>query len=199
MHIRSAHLNFHLATTALALVLCCAEPKPPTAIEPNGESGQSSAIAATDPCQKRPRCIVDDAQPINGLLGAKLLRVSLKHPDVGPDEYRCDGREYWLVRDAGNILIAADCTSQFGADTQGPAEIRLAGTQLAVRYVEFQEDDRCEVVEATVDLSSVQVERQERRGGSVAQDACKPEGVAMLASPIGDGSVGKPLLVLHRQ
>lgn len=199
MHIRSADLNIHMATATLALLLCCTKPNAPTAIEPKAESGQSSAVAEPDPCQKRPRCIVENSQPINGLLGTKLLRVSLKHPDVGPDEYRCDRREYWLAHDAGSVLIATDCTSQFGADTQGPADVRLTGTQLAVRYVEFQEDDRCEVVEATVDLSSVRVERQERRGGSVVQDACKPEGAAMLVPPIGDGSVGKPLLVLHRE
>jgi hypothetical protein len=198
MHIRSAHLNFRLAMN-LALLLCCAEPKAPTPIEPKGESDQSDRLAAPNPCQKRVPCLVEDSQPIDGLLGAALLRVSLKHPDVGADEYRCDRREYWLAHDAGNVLIAADCTSQFGADTQGPADVRLAGTQLTIRYVEFQEDDHCEVVQATVDLSNVRVERQERRGGTVAQDACKPEGATMLVPPVGDGSVSKPLVVLHRE
>jgi hypothetical protein len=199
MHIRSAALNFPMAATALALLLCCAKPTAPTPIEPKAESGQSSAVPEPDPCQERPRCIVEYSQPINGLLGAKLLRVSVKHPDVGPDDYKCDRREYWLAHDARNVLMVTDCRSQFGADTQGPADVQLAGTQLAVRYVEFQEDDRCEVIDATINLSSIQVERQERRGGSVARDACNPDGAAILAPPIGDGSVDKPVLVLHRE
>lgn len=61
-----------------------------------------------------------------------------------------------------------------------------------------QEDDRCELVDATINLVTIIVERQDRRVGAVAQDRCVPERPLDGIPPPGDGSIDNPLLVLHR-
>jgi hypothetical protein len=119
-------------------------------------------------------------------------------PDATTDAEHCDRREYWLVRETRSTLLTADCAAQYGADTQGPAEVNATDIHLSVRYVEFQESDRCELLEATINLSNLQIERQERRVGSVSQDTCSPDGPQPLVTPPGDGSVDRPLLLLHR-
>ena len=119
--------------------------------------------------------------------------------DVAPDEERCVRREYWLARTMGNVLLSVDCEAQWGADSQGPALLELIAERLHIRYVEFQAGDDCEIVEATINLSSVTVERHARQDGTVARDRCQARAAATLPYlPGGDGTASRPLLVLHR-
>jgi hypothetical protein len=58
--------------------------------------------------------------------------------------------------------------------------------------------DGCEVIEATIRLAPLAIEKQSRRRGTIRRNGCvsqKP--VSDLPSP-GAGSVERPLLVLHR-
>jgi hypothetical protein len=118
-------------------------------------------------------------------------------PDAESDDERCRRREYWLERASGNVLLAADCTAQWGAGSQGPAQVTLTGARLEVRYIEFQAGDRCETLSAVINLISAHIERQERQAGWVARGRCNSKEPVPDVPPLGDGSLGHPLLVLH--
>jgi hypothetical protein len=201
MHVCAPGLRLHLRWAIAVSLVCCrgtrSSPPPSTELaqmEPAPISGKSS-----EPCQGRPRCVPKNRQSLEALPGAELVQLSLTHaPDAKTDEEQCDRREYWLMRATGNTLLATDCAAQYGPNTQGPAEVKAAGIRLAVRYVEFQESDRCELVEATINLSNLQIEREDRAVGSVSHDTCSPDGPQPLVTPAGDGSPDRPLLVLHR-
>jgi hypothetical protein len=66
-----------------------------------------------------------------------------------------------------------------------------------VSYVEYQSDDRCEMLHAVIDLQTASIERQERKTGSVTSNRCKAERALKEMPPPGDGSSKRPLLVLH--
>jgi hypothetical protein len=201
MHVCASGLNRRLIWAAIAAFACSkgTPPSPPTSPEPLESETASVSSTPTDPCGSRARCAVKDRQSIEDLPGAELVQLMLtRAPDATTDTEHCERREYWLVRDGRSTLLTADCAAQYGADAQGPAEIEAIGVRLSVRYVEFQENDRCELLDATLNLSNLQIERQVRRVGSVLQDTCTPDGPQPLVTPQGDGSVDRPLLLLHR-
>jgi hypothetical protein len=198
------HLRPLGVITCLALGLppsagCKATPAAPSsAASPVAPESTAQRSAVEGPCGNRPSCVVHSSESIEGLPHARLVKAVIAAPGSDRDEDKCERREYWLTNGAQRTLLAADCAAQYGADSQGPAEVKLAGSNLTVRYVEFQEDDRCELVDATINLAAVTVERQDRRAGSVAQDRCVPGKPHNALPPAGDGSISKPLLVLHR-
>jgi hypothetical protein len=201
MHVCAPGLSRHLLWAAVAGFACGkgTPPSPPSSPEPLESEPTLTSAATADPCGTRARCALEARQPVEDLPGAELVRLLLaRAPDATTDAEQCDRREYWLVRETRITLLTADCAAQYGADTQGPAEIEANGIRLSVRYVEFQESDRCEHLDATINLSNLQVERQERRLGSVSHDTCAPDGPQPLVTPPGDGSVDRPLLLLHR-
>ena len=166
-----------------------------TAPAPAGLAHRSRPFAL---CAERLRCTVGAPQPIEGLENALLRGTEIAPPpDAGSDEEHCRRREYWLERPTGNVLLVADCEAQWGADSQGPAQVTLAGARLEVRYVEFQAGDRCETLNAVINLVSAQIERQERTTGLVSRDQCNSKQSMPDFPPPGDGSVAHPLLVLH--
>lgn len=202
MHFCAPGLSWRLLWAAAA-GFACSKGTPPSLPPPPWpeprESKQPSASATpADPCGARTRCTLEHRQPIEELPGAELVQLLLaRASDATTDAEHCERREYWLVRETRSTLLTADCTAQYGADTQGPAQIEVTGIRLSVRYVEFQESDRCELLEATINLFNLQVEQQERRVGSASQDTCTPDG-PQLVTPPGDGSVERHLLLLHR-
>lgn len=119
-------------------------------------------------------------------------------PDASTDEEHCDRREYWLSRPSGELLVAVDCETQWGADSAGPATIKGDGKKLRVSYTELQSNDNCEIYAATVDVVGPRpVEAQSRVVGTVVKDSCRP-GKQATVDPPGDGSAAHPLLTLHR-
>jgi hypothetical protein len=199
MHVCAAGLNTRLIWAAVACLACSKGTPPPPSPEPLESEPASVGHAPMDPCRARPRCALKDRRPVEGLPDAELVEVLLtRAPDATTDEDHCDRREYWLIRETRSTLLTADCAVQYGADTQGPAEVEATGIHLSVRYVEFQESDRCELLEAKINLSNLQVDRQERRVGSTSHNTCTPDGPQPLVTPPGDGSVDRPLLLLHR-
>lgn len=135
-----------------------------------------------------------------GVAGTSLVQVEIAHaPEAGGDEGRCNRREYWLSRPSGDILVAVDCEAQWGADNPGPAAVKLQGTQIEVRYVEFQSSDRCESYAAKVSISGEKpVVEQTRFVGVVSKDACHVANDSAPVDPPGAGSADQPLLTLHR-
>lgn len=201
MHVCTPGLKLCLWWAAAAFVVCCkgTRPSPPPSTELTQAEPAPISARISEPCGTRPQCVPQTRQPLEALPGAELVQLSLPHaPEARSDDEQCDRREYWLVRAIGNTLLTADCTAQYGASTQGPAEVKAVGIHLAVRYVEFQESDRCELMEATINLFNLQIERQERAVGAVSHDTCHPDGPQPLMPPAGDGSPERPLLVLHR-
>jgi hypothetical protein len=195
MHLRTLGLIVCLATVLPPSVGCGAATSAPPGTTPAPDAHGS---AIDGPCVNRPNCVVDNSQSVEGVPHARLVKAVMPAPGTAQDDDKCERREYWLTDDARKTLIAADCATQYGADSQGPAQVVLAGSSLTVRYVEFQEDDRCELVDATINLVTRTIERQDRRVGAVAQDRCIPEKPHDVVPPAGDGSIDKPLLVLHR-
>jgi len=144
--------------------------------------------------------VIARRQLVTGVADTTLVEVRIAHtPEASADEDRCDRREYWVSRPGGSTLVAADCETQWGADNPGPAEVKLQGAQLDVRYVELQSSDRCESYAATVSLSGPKLTAvQSRTVGNVEKDACRVGKKAALIDPPGDGSADHPLLTLHR-
>jgi hypothetical protein len=68
-----------------------------------------------------------------------------------------------------------------------------------VRYTELQADDRCERLEAVINLATLFIERQERRAGDVRSDRCQANELSGAVRETGDGSAARPLLELHRE
>ena len=152
-------------------------------------------------CRARSRCDVVRRRPIAGPSNVELVDVRLAHaPGANEDEEHCDRREYWLLQRSGEVLLATDCETQWGADNPGPAEVHLLGTRLIVKYVEFKSSEGCEIYEASMNLSpAIKIEKQVRWEGTARKDRCEPkEQQEISPAGRGDGSSGNPLLVLHR-
>jgi hypothetical protein len=206
MHVRSIGVTHRLATMSLVALLHCNSAKvpasPPMAEPGPGTSESVFPSTGSDEvlCGGRPRCALAARQAINGQPGVELWTLRLTDGDDTPaDGERCNRREYWLVRPRENVLLSADCDAQWGADSQGPAELQLAAGRLMIRYIEFQANDNCEVVDAVINLSSVTIERNDRQEGTVIQDRC--QGRTPSSAPLpppGDGTPNRPLLVLHQ-
>ena len=161
----------------------------------------AAAAARLAACNGRPGCSESSRQIVASGNGLALVQLKIVHsPKATSDDERCDRREYWLERPAGDVLLAADCAEQWGADNPGPAETRLAGSKFVVKYVEFQSSDDCEIFTATVQLSPLAVEAQQRSPGVVKANRCQPGKSPKPTPPLplGDGSLDHPLLVLHR-
>lgn len=66
----------------------------------------------------------------------------------------------WLLQNSGEVLLATDCETQWGADNPRPAEIHLQGTRPIIKYVEFKSSDGCEMYEASLKLSpAIEIEK----------------------------------------
>lgn len=203
MHVLPSDLKRGLALVLLGSA--CAQPRSPGLSERQSVPAPPSSVTiaeknspAPSPCADRPRCTIRTAQTLDASSGAALLRAEIAPPpNPTTDEDQCRRREYWLQRPSGNLLLAADCEAQWGADSTGPAEVTLEGTKLSVSYVEYQSDDRCETLHAVIDLQTANIERQERKTGSVTSNRCKSERALKEMPPPGDGSSTRPLLVLH--
>jgi len=203
VHILSSSVKRRLATVLLGAG--CAQqgapgPREQPPVSPPASMATRAAQSAPPrgPCAGRPRCTVAETRALDGLSRAALLRAEIDPPaNATTDEEQCRRREYWLQRSSGNLLLASDCETQWGADSTGPAQVTLQGTKLSVQYVEFQADDRCETLNAVIDLQTVRIEHQERKAGAVASDRCNAQHVLSELPPLGDGSSERPLLVLH--
>jgi len=152
-----------------------------------------------DLCRGRARCVVAKRQLVGGVADTSLVEVRIAHtPDASADEDRCDRSEYWVSRSNGSTLVAADCETQWGADNPGPAEVKLQGAQLDVRYVEFQSSDRCESYAATVSLTGPKLTAvQSRIVCNVKKNTCRVGKESAPIDPLGDGSADHPLLTLY--
>ena len=150
-------------------------------------------------CHDRPRCSVADRRPAGSPDAGDVVVVRIVAPvDAATDEDRCDRREYWLARPAGDLLLAADCEAQWGAENAGPASLSVAGNLATFRYVEFLADDACEIVEATLRLPQGRISTHTRHFGTVAGNQCRASRkVAPIPAP-GSGTPDNPVLVLHR-
>jgi hypothetical protein len=152
-----------------------------------------------DLCCGRARCEVTNRRPVEGAAGVRLVDLRIAHaPSAAEDVERCDRREYWLRRQDRDLLVAFDCEAQWGAGNLGPAETRVEGTRLHVFYREFEASDQCEEYEAVVDLASNAVEKRTRWDGVSARNHCQRQNELSENEPIGDGTIERPLLTLHR-
>jgi len=196
------HVHPHRVVVALALLVGCKSPPPPAPAAPLPPTPAAITAAPRpappDHCAGRARCSIS-RHAVEGAPGVSLVTVRIAHaPEAKTDEEHCDRREYWLSRSSGDILVAADCEAQWGADNPGPAMVKVDGKKLRVSYTELQSSDGCEVYAAVVDVAGPRlVEAQSRVAGTVVKDACKP-GKPAAVDPVGDGSASHPLLTLHR-
>jgi hypothetical protein len=151
-------------------------------------------------CHGRPRCSVADRLPAGNPEAGHVVVVRLAAPaDAADDEARCDRREYWLSRPEGDLLLAADCESQWGAENAGPATVTVSGTLATFHYVEFLADDACEIVDAALRLPQGRIEAHARRHlGKVVGNACRPSRRGAPIPAPGSGILDHPILVLHR-
>ena len=159
-----------------------------------------SRIAPTDPlCYGRPRCSIADRRPAGSLDAAHVVVVRLAAPaDASADEDRCDRREYWLSRAAGDLLLAVDCEAQWGAENAGSATVTVSGTLARFHYVEFLANDACEIVDAALRLPQGGIEAHTRHWGTVVGNACRPSRKGAPIPAPGSGMLDNPILVLHR-
>jgi hypothetical protein len=166
----------------------------------DGAPKSESTISRMDPpCHDRPRCSIADRRPAGNEDKGQVLVVRLAAPaDAATDEDRCDRREYWLSRPAGDLLLAVDCEAQWGADNAGPASLTVSGTLATFHYVEFLSDDACEIVDASVRLPQGRIETHTRRLGTVVDNVCRPSRKGSFIPGPGSGTLHHPLLVLHR-
>jgi hypothetical protein len=122
----------------------------------------------------------------------QVVVVRLVAPaDAAADEDRCDRREYWMSRPAGNLLLAVDCEEQWGAENTGPATITASGTLATFHYVEFLAND-------ALRLPQGRLEAHTRHWGTVVSDSCRPFRKAAPVPAPGSGTLDHPILVLHR-
>lgn len=207
MHVHSVCL---IAVAGVASSSACRKPFPSPAHMPSTSTSRQQAttdegskgdsrIAPIDPlCHGRPRCTIAERRPAGAADTGDVVVVRLAaSADATTDEGRCDRREYWLSRPTGDLLLAVDCESQWGADNAGPAFVTVAGTLARFHYVEFMSSDVCEVVDASVRLPQGRIEAQTRHFGTVASDACRPTRKAPIPAP-GLGTLDHPILFLHR-
>lgn len=157
-------------------------------------------IAPTDPlCHGRPRCFVADRRPAGSPDAGHVVVVRLAAPaDAAEDEDRCDRREYWLSRPAGDLLLAVDCEAQWGAENAGPASITVSGTLATFHYVEFLANDACEIVDAVLRLPQGRIDAHTRQLGTVVGNACRPSRKGAPIPAPGSGMLDHPILLLHR-
>jgi len=157
-------------------------------------------VAPTDPlCHGRPLCSVTDrllaGSPDAGYVAIVWLAALV---DAAVDEDRCDRREYWLTRPAGDLLLAVDCKEQWGAENAAPAKVTLSGTLAKFHYVEFLANDSCEIVDAALRLPQGRIEAHTRHWGTVVGSSCRPSRKGAPIPALGSGTLDHPILVLHR-
>ena len=199
MHLSPPGLTLLLA---LAIGGCRGQPSPkrssPDPVE--ASAPRSTPVSVRDLCWHRPRCSTAKRQPAVGVVGTEFVVIQVAPaPDASADQERCKRREYWLSGASGDLLIAADCDVQWGADNTGPAEVRMNGSRIEIRYIEYQSNDRCESYTATVDVVGPTIVSQNRLAGAVSRDTCVPTQKRLPLPPAGDGALGHPLLTLHRE
>ena len=200
MHLLPLKLTILVAAATLSSGGCRREQAPDGASSTRVAAPRPALEGRRDLCDHRPRCSTTRRQAVAAVAGAELVELEIAHvSDASTDEERCNRREYWLSRPSRSVLLAADCTVQFGADNAGPADVRMSGSRIDLRYVEFQSDDRCELYNATVDLAGPTVVAQNRLVGAVSKNQCIAGQERVPFRPIGDGSQGHPLLTLHRE
>jgi hypothetical protein len=197
---------------ALAVSLpACKRASAPTlpALPPSMARGQGAmdalakrdpSVAPSDPlCHGRPRCSITERLPAHGPEANRIAVVRLAAPpNAASDEDRCNRREYWLTRPAADLLLAADCEEQWGADNAGPAEMTVSGAVAKFHYVEFLADDGCEIVDAALQLPQGRIEMHIRQWGKVVGNLCLPTRKSAPVPGAGPGTIDHPILVLHR-
>lgn len=203
MHIRTAGvIALSVAASWLACRKASAPPRPTlssSAPAPKASTADAKTARVDPLCRGRPRCSVSERRPAGNSDAGEVVIVRLAAAvDAATDEERCERREYWLERPAGDLLLAVDCAAQWGAENAGPASLSLAGNTATFRYVEFLADDACEIVEATLRLPQGRIGTHTRHFGTVVGNQCRPSRkVAPVPAP-GCGTPDSPVLVLHR-
>jgi hypothetical protein len=201
----------HVRTTALigaAIAfswLACRKPSAPSPVPitspliVEAPKAQTAPTLADPLCYDRPLCFVADRRPVADFESVSVVTVRLAAPkDAATDEDRCERREYWLARPQGNLLLAVDCETQWGADNAGPASLSMSGNLVTFRYVEFLSDDACETVEAIVRLPEGRVEAHTRHLGRVVGKQCRASRKVLPPPAPGSGARDTPVVVLHR-
>jgi hypothetical protein len=176
----------------------CREATPPARPAAKPPRSQAKAAAPDPLCHGRPRCSVVDRRAAGPAAGSVVIVRLAAAANAPTDEERCDRREYWLTRPAGNLLLAVDCEAQWGADNAGPASLSVTGDLARFRYVELMANDDCETVEASIRLPEARIDAQVRRRGKVVRDQCRASRTTMPSPAPGSGAADDPLLVLHR-
>jgi hypothetical protein len=156
-----------------------------------------SAEALRDLCHGKDLCwLVVLTPPQNG-----AFLVQAKFPDANrfilPGDAYCDRREYWHVAGSVHTLIAADCSEQWGPDSQGPAHLSLEGGKIKLTYLEWSYDLECEKAAALLDFATAKVISMKRSKGTASDDRADCRHLKPLKSPpLGNGKT-VPLVPLN--
>lgn len=195
MYIRTIGLKRSCVACGFAVLAACSTKARPTAPRPNVGHNASLTVAPAPKtlCDSRQGCAIIRERSTPALGELRVVDLAIARTDAAQG---CKRREYWLTGVNDPVLLAADCEEQWGADEAGPADTQIVGSRLQVRYVEFQADDSCVVVDAEVDLKPVRILKLGRKRGRVAAEKCIA-GEVRSESPVGDGSLNRPLLMLH--
>jgi len=168
-----------------------------------------AAVAATT--QKRP----DSVEALGDLCHGKDLcwlvvmtppqhgafLVQAKFPDANrfilPGDPYCERREYWHVAGSVHTLIAADCSEQWGPDSQGPVHLALEGGKIKLTYLEWGYDLECEKTVALLDFATAKVISMKRSNGTATDDRADCRHLKPLKPPPAGNGKTTPLVPSH--
>lgn len=186
----------------LALVATTGTTTPMTPIRaPHSNPQPQSQEALSDLCRGNELCWQVVRNVYRGIM---LLEVKFIHEQrfVGETDDFCDRREYWQI-DAGGSrrLLTADCEEQWGPDSQGPvAFVFDSADRLRLSYLEWQTDDRCEKVIASLDWDTGKIVAVRRWIGRATDSHSRCVNLKVSKSLIqsGAGKLGSPVISFHK-
>ena len=192
--------------TLLALVAAAGATTPlgPPAFPPpvpQGKPPPHSKEALRDLCRNQELCWQLVRTVSDGIM---LLEVKFIHQErfLGEGDDFCDKREFWQIdAHGGRKLLATDCEEQWGPDSQGPVTFLFESAHhLRLSYLEWQTDDRCEKIIASLDWRTAKIVSARRWVGQAKDTHTRCVNLKVSKEPvqIGPGVPGNPVISFHR-
>ena len=191
---------YFLAFLALAAAAGATTPLAPP-VAPHDKPLPQSKEALHDLCRGKELCWQLVRTVSDGLM---LLEVKFVHEErfLGENDDFCDRREYWQIDAHGSRkLLSTDCEEQWGPDSQGPVTFFFESDgRLRLSYLEWQTDDRCEKITASLDWHTAKIVSTRRWVGQAKDSHTRCVNLKTSKDPvqIGAGIPGNPVISFHK-
>jgi hypothetical protein len=158
-------------------------------------SGPTTRAGVESLCGDRPDCseeLLFEFVPGQ----TKLFRADVKS-EHAPESIDCYRREYWALSPEFKRLVAVDSAKQCGADSLGPASVRVKGEVLTLYYLEYLSSDGCMKAETRISLRTMRVLSDRRWEGTFSAQKCVHWRPLVLSHNVPKDRTNGAMIVFH--